>query len=70
MPDICKTDLQKVVSYLDEAAKLYDALPMQKCKCRAHMINQLTNKLKSKLLSSRCDALNNNLLTISKNDKK
>ena len=48
MPDICKTDLQKAISYLDEAAKLYDALPMQKCKCRAHMITQLTNKLKTK----------------------
>lgn len=70
MADVCKTDLQKVIFYLDEAAKLYDALPMQKCKCRAHMINQLTTKLKSKLLSSQRDALNNNLLTISKNDKK
>lgn len=70
MADVCKTDLQKVISYLDEAAKLYDALPMQKCKCRAHMINQLTTKLKSKLLSSQRDALNNNLLIISKNDKK
>lgn len=70
MADICKTDLQKVISYLDEAAKLYDALPMQKCKCRAYMITQLTNKLKTKLLSSQRDALNNNLLTISKNDKK
>lgn len=70
MADVCKTDLQKVISYLDEAAKLYDALPMQKCKCRAYMITQLTNKLKTKLLSSQCDALNNNLLTISKNDKK
>jgi hypothetical protein len=70
MADVCKTDLQKVISYLDEAAKLYDALPMQKCKCRAYMITQLTNKLKTKLLSSQRDALNNNLLTISKNDKK
>lgn len=49
MADVCKTDLLKAVSYLDEAAKLYDALPMQKCKCRAHMIKQLTTKLKSKL---------------------
>ena len=49
MADVCKSDLQKVISYLTEAAKLYDALPMQKCKCRAHMINQLTNKLKTKL---------------------
>lgn len=49
MADVCKTDLQKAISYLDEAARLYDALPMQKCKCRAHMITQLTNKLKPKL---------------------
>ncbi len=70
MADICKSDLQKVISYLDEAAKLYDALPMQKCKCRAYMINQLTTKLKSKLLSSQRDASYNNILTIKKNDKK
>ncbi len=50
--DICKTDLQKVISYLDEAAKLYDALatlPLQKAACRSHMIKQLTQKLKIKL---------------------
>lgn len=29
MPEVCKTDLQKAISYLDEVAKLYDALPMQ-----------------------------------------
>lgn len=44
--EIVKTDLQKVISYLDDAARLYEALPMQKCKCRAHMIRQLTEKLK------------------------
>lgn len=49
MADICKTDLIKEIAYLNEAAKLYDALPMQKCKCRAHMIIQVTNKLKSKI---------------------
>lgn len=49
MPDICNSDIQKIVSYLDDAAKLYDALPMQKCKCRAYMINQLIVKLKSKI---------------------
>lgn len=49
MADICKTNLRKIVSYLDEAAKLYDALPMQKCKCRAHMIKQLITKLKNKI---------------------
>lgn len=50
--EIVKTDLQKVIAYLDDAAMLYDALaalPMQKCRCRAHMIRQLTDKLKSKL---------------------
>lgn len=52
MADICKSDLQKVISYLDDAAKLYDALPMQSMKSRAHMIKQLTIKLKSKLSSS------------------
>lgn len=46
---ISATDLRKALAYLDDAAKLYDALPMQKCKCRAHMINQLTVKLKTKL---------------------
>ena len=44
--EISKTDYRKVVSYLDDAARLYDALPMQKCKCRAHMIRQLIVKLK------------------------
>lgn len=44
--EISKTDLQKIISYLNDAAKLYDALPMQSLKCRAHMIRQLTAKLK------------------------
>ena len=52
MPDITKTDLLKAISYLEDAAKLYDALsvlPMQKASCRSHMIKQLTIKLKSKI---------------------
>lgn len=52
MADVCKSDLQKIISYLDDAAKLYDALaamPMQKAACRSHMIKQLTTKLKSKI---------------------
>lgn len=49
MADICKSDMQKIIAYLDDAAALYGALPMQKCKCRAHMITQLTIKLKLKL---------------------
>ncbi len=44
-----KTDLQKVIAYLGDASKLYEALPMQSMKCRAHMIRQLVEKLKTKL---------------------
>lgn len=47
--NLCKSDLLKIISYLDDAAKLYDALPMQSLKSRAHMIKQLTKKLKSKI---------------------
>ena len=39
--EICKTDIQKITAYLEDAAKLYDALaalPMQKCVSRSHMI--------------------------------
>lgn len=46
--EISKTDVSKIIAYLEAAAKLYDALPMQSMKCRAHMIRQLTEKLKSK----------------------
>lgn len=46
---LCKTDLLKVISYLNDAAKLYDALPMQKCKCRAYMMYKLVSKLKAKI---------------------
>lgn len=49
MIEISNTDLTKVISYLEDAAKLYQALPMQKCKCRAHMITQLLTKLKQKI---------------------
>lgn len=42
---ISRTDYQKITAYLSDAAKLYEALPMQKCKCRAHMIRQLLSKL-------------------------
>ena len=48
--EISRTDVSKIIAYLDDAAKLYDALPMQKCKCRAHMIAGITRKLKLKLL--------------------
>lgn len=46
--EISKTDYNKVISYLNDAAKLYEALPMLSMKSRAHMIRKLTEKLKSK----------------------
>lgn len=46
---ITKTDLQKIIAYLGDAGKLYEALPMQKCKNRAYMIRQLIEKIQSKL---------------------
>lgn len=47
--EISKTDLQKVIAYLGDASKLYEIIPMQSMKCRAHMIRQLVEKLKTKL---------------------
>lgn len=47
--EISKTDLQKIAVYLGDACKLYEALPMQSMKSRAHMIRQLVTKLKSKM---------------------
>ncbi|MCM1077791.1 MAG: hypothetical protein NC411_10585 [Bacteroides sp.] len=52
MMEVPKTDLQKFIAYLDDAAKFYEALAVvgtQKCVSRLHMINQLTNKYKQKL---------------------
>ncbi len=50
--EVSKTDINTVIKYLEDAAKLYDALaalPMQKASCRSHMIKQITQKLKTKL---------------------
>lgn len=50
--EVSKSDLTSAIKYLEDAAKLYDALaalPMQKASCRSHMIKQLTKKLKNKL---------------------
>lgn len=47
--EIPKTDIQKAIAYLNDACKLYDALPMQSMKSRAHMIRRLTDKLKLKI---------------------
>lgn len=50
--EVVKTDVQKILTYLEDAARLYDALaalPMQKCNSRSYMIRQLTERLRMKL---------------------
>lgn len=47
--DICKTDVQKIIKYLDDAAKVYDFLPGRRFACRAWVIRQQVKKLKTKL---------------------
>lgn len=47
--EISKTDMLKTLAYLGDAARLYDALPMQSMRSRAYMIRQLVAKLKSKM---------------------
>lgn len=46
--EICKTDIQKIVKYLNDAAKIYDTLPGQRNVCRAWVIRQQTKKLEKK----------------------
>ena len=46
--DVCKTDINRIIRYLDDAAKLYDSIPGQRNICRAWMIRKLTKKLKIK----------------------
>ena len=47
--EICKTDVKKIVAYLDDAAKLYDTQRGQRNVCRAWVIRRLIEKLKRKL---------------------
>lgn len=49
--DICKTDVQKIIKYFDDAAKVYDTLPGQRNKCRAWVIRQMIKKLEKKLFT-------------------
>lgn len=41
--EICKTDMQKIIKYLDDAAKVYDNLPGKRNTCRA-WVYQTTDK--------------------------
>lgn len=45
---VSKTDMSKIIAYLDDAAKLYTAMPKPKHQWWAAQIRQLTAKLKSK----------------------
>lgn len=45
---ICKTDVQKIIKYFDDAAKVYDTLPGQRNNCRAWVIRQMIKKLEKK----------------------
>ena len=59
--EICKTDMEKIIRYLEDAASLYDETKGQRFVSRAWCIRQLVTKLKRKLVFT----LNNN-----HNDKK
>lgn len=48
--EICKTDVRKIIQYLDDAAKLYDRQRGQRYVCRAEMIRRVINKLNNKLI--------------------
>lgn len=45
---VSKTDMSKIIASLEDAAKLYTAMPKPKHQWRAAQIRQLTAKLKSK----------------------
>lgn len=45
--EICKTDLTRIIKYLDDASVLYKAQPQQRYKSRA--LSNISHKLKKKL---------------------
>ena len=49
--DVCKTDMQRIIKYFDDAAKVYDTLPGQRNNCRAWVIRQMIKKLEKKLFT-------------------
>lgn len=46
--EISKTDLQKAIAYLSDAAKLYGAMPKPRHQWRAVLIRRLAEKLRKK----------------------
>lgn len=47
--EISKTDLVKIIAYLDDAAKEYKTMPKPKHQWRAVLMKRLSDKLKRKL---------------------
>ena len=47
--EICKTDVRKIIQYLDDAAKLYDTRRGQRNVCCAWVIRRMIEKLEKKL---------------------
>lgn len=48
--EICKTDMEKIIKYLEDAASPYDKTKGQRYVSRAWCIRQLVTKLKRKLV--------------------
>ncbi len=48
--ELCKTDIQTIIKYLNDAALVYDKQPGQRNVCRAWMIRRLIKKLNKKVL--------------------
>ena len=49
MAEVCKTDLKRLVKYLDDAADLYGRQPGQRNKARQYYLKQYSHKLQDKL---------------------
>ena len=47
--EVCKTDMQRIIKYLGDAALLYDRQQGLRMSERARMIRQLNRKLNKKL---------------------
>lgn len=47
--EICKSELLRIISYLEGAARLYDTQPKASAMTRAFLIRRLVKKLRQKL---------------------
>lgn len=47
--EICKTDVRKIIQYLNDSAMLYDTQTGFRSSCRAQMLRRLSKKLNNKL---------------------